>query len=145
MTKTCHMKTDDVAHAAPTAAAMRWAGRGITALVLLFLAVDGAMKLVPIEPVVAAMMHLGYAPAIARGIGLIELACVLLLLFPRTALLGALLFTAVLGGAIASHLRVGDPLVSHTLFGVYLGVLMWGGLCLRDPRLRALLPWRRGA
>ena len=71
-----------------------------------------------------------------------ELVFVALYLFPRTAVLGAVLMTGVLGGATAAHVRIDDPLFSHILFGVYLGAFMWGGLWLRDPRLRALAPWR---
>ena len=76
----------------------------------------------------------------ARGLGTLLLVCTLFYLFPRTAVLGAILLTGYLGGAVATHVRVGSPLFSHVLFGVYLGVMMWGGLYLREPRLRALVP-----
>jgi hypothetical protein len=77
-----------------------------------------------------------------RGLGLLLLLCTALYAWPRTAVLGAILLTGYLGGAVASHVRLGNPLFTHILFGVYLGIFAWGGLFLRDARLRALLPWR---
>jgi hypothetical protein len=103
---------------------------------------DTAIKLVKIPPVVEAMAHLGYPEGLARGIGLLQLACLVVYLIPRTAVLGAILLTGFLGGAIASHLRVGDPLFSHTLFPIYLAVPLWLGLYLGDARVRALVPTR---
>ena len=120
-----------------------WTGRVMTTLFSLFLLMDAGMKLVPLAPVTETMTRMQLPVAMARPIGIIELICLALFLWPRTAVLGAVLFTGVFGGAIASHWRLGDPLVSHTLFGVYLGVLMWGGLWLRDPQLRAIIPFRR--
>jgi hypothetical protein len=119
------------------------AGWTITSLVGLFLALDCGVKLLDLEPVRAATTELGWPVALDRVLGVIELVCVVLYLVPRTAVLGAILATGLFGGAIASHLRVGDPLFSHVLFGVYLGVALWGGLWLREPRLQALLPLRR--
>lgn len=123
-----------------------WTGRTLSALAVLFLLVDAAIKLVPIAAVTEAMQQLGYSVSIdlARGLGVLTLVCVALYLAPATSLLGAILLTGLFGGAMASHLRVGNPLFSHFLFGAYLGLLVWGGLWLRDARLRALLPWRRG-
>ena len=89
------------------------------------------------------MSRLGWDPSFIVMIGAIELVCVLLYVFPRTSVLGAVLMTGLLGGAMATHVRVESPLFSHTLFSVYLGLFMWGGLWLRDPALRALFPWRR--
>jgi len=89
-----------------------------------------------------AFAQLGYPDTLARCIGVIVLACAVLYAIPRTAVLGAILTTGLLGGAISSHLRLGDPIFTHTLFGVYLGLLAWGGLYLRDERLRSLLPRR---
>ncbi len=89
------------------------------------------------------MNPLGWPVEYAFWIGILELTIVVLYVFPRTALLGLVLMTGLLGGAMASHIRVGSPLFSHTLFGVYLGLVAWGGLWLREPRLRALLPFRR--
>ena len=79
----------------------------------------------------------------ARGLGIVVLICTVLYAVPQTAVLGAILLTGFLGGAVATHVRVGSPLFSHILFGLYMGLFAWGGLWLRDPRLRALLPWRR--
>lgn len=122
-----------------------WTGRVLSGLVILFLAVDGAMKLVPIAPVTEAMTQLGYPGSadLARGLGVLTLVCTALYAFPRTSVLGAILLTGYLGGAMATHLRVGSPLFSHLLFGFYLGLMVWGGLYLRDERLRALIPVRR--
>ena len=88
------------------------------------------------------LSSVGWSPGAAVPIGLVELGCVLLYLWRRTSILGAVLATALLGGAMATQMRVGAPQFSHALFGVYLGVIMWGGLWLRDPALRALFPWR---
>jgi DoxX-like family len=122
-----------------------WTGRVLSGLVILFLAVDGAMKLVPIAPVTEAMIQLGYPASadLARGLGVLTLICTALYAFPRTSVLGAILLTGYMGGAMATHLRIGSPLFSHLLFGFYLGLMAWGGLYLRDERLRALIPLRR--
>jgi hypothetical protein len=117
------------------------AGWTMSALVILFLLMDAGMKLVPIQPVFDTMTALGWPadPAMMRVLGILTLVPTLLYAWRPTALIGAILLTAYLGGAVATHVRVGSPLFSHILFGVYLGALMWGGLYLRDPRLRALL------
>ncbi|WP_428675304.1 DoxX family protein [Reyranella sp.] len=119
-----------------------WTGRILSGLVILFLLMDGAIKVMPIQPVTDSLKELGYptSDSFARLLGTIVLVGTALYAWPRTAVLGAILLTGLFGGAIASHLRLGDPLFSHTLFGVYLGMLMWGGLWFRDPALRALLP-----
>jgi hypothetical protein len=119
-----------------------WAGRILSALPVLFLLVDGIMKLVKPEPVVKATVELGYPENVIVAIGVVLLGCVILYVVPRTAILGAILLTGYLGGAIATHVRVGNPLFSHVLFPVYLAVLIWGGLYLRESRLRALVPLR---
>jgi len=118
------------------------AGIAVSALPVSFLLFDCVIKLIKIQPVVESFAQLGYPDTLARGVGLLELACLALYLLPRTAILGAILLTGFLGGAIATHLRIADPLFSHTLFPAYVGVLVWGGLLLRDDTLRALL-WRR--
>lgn len=122
-----------------------WVGRTMSALVIVFLAFDGAVKLVPIAPVTDTLQQLGYSgsASLARGLGVLTLICVVLYALPRTALLGAVLLTGLFGGAMATHLRAGSPLFSHFLFGTYLGLLAWVGLWLRDPTLRALFPLRR--
>jgi hypothetical protein len=120
-----------------------WTGRVLTTLPALFLLFDAAIKLVKIQPVTDAFVQLGYPDALARGIGTLELVCTLLYLVPSTSVLGAILLTGLFGGAIAAHLRVGDPWLSHILFSLYLAAPMWLGLYLRDERLRELLPIRK--
>jgi hypothetical protein len=124
---------------------MRRIGYGMSGLVVAFMLLDGAMKLVPLDIVITSTAELGYAASkgLARGLGLLALACTALYVFPRTAMLGAILLTAYMGGTVAIHLRVGNPVFSHLLFGPYLAVLAWGGIYLRDPRVRALLPFSR--
>jgi hypothetical protein len=120
-----------------------WSGRGLSGIVALFLALDAGMKLLQLDAVREAMAPLGYPAGLGLVIGIIEAICLLLYIVPRTAVLGAILLTGLLGGSAAAHLRVGDPLVTHVLFGVYVGILAWGGLYFRDERVRALLPFRR--
>ena len=120
-----------------------WIGAILSALPVLFLLFDGVIKLLLIAPVRDSFARLGYAPSVALGIGLLELACLTLYVVPRTAILGAILLTGYLGGAVATHLRVGDPLISHVLFPCYVGALLWMGLLLRHERLREILPLRR--
>lgn len=119
---------------------MWWTGFGMSAIVVLFLLMDAGAKLAAIRPVLEAGEQIGYPGAsMARTLGAILFACTALYVFPRTSLLGAILLTAYLGGAVATHVRLGNPLFTHVLFGVYVGVLMWGGLVLRQPALRNLL------
>jgi hypothetical protein len=120
-----------------------WSGRVLSALVILFLLFDGAIKLVPLEIVTQTSLQLGIPTHLARTLGVLTLGGAFLYAFPRTSVLGAILLTGYLGGAIYVHVRADSPLFSHTLFGVYLGVIMWGGLWLRDPALRAMIPFRR--
>ncbi|MBT9471640.1 MAG: DoxX family protein [Pseudomonadota bacterium] len=128
---------------AATPRLMLWTGRVLTGLAIAFMTFDTVIKLIDLQVVRDSLTQLGYPTALGPTIGAIELICLLLYIFPRTAVLGAVLLTAVMGGAIASHMRLGDPLVSHTLFGVYLGAVIWGGLYLRDAKLRAIFPIRR--
>lgn len=118
-------------------------GVTLTILPVLFLIFDGSIKLFDMDIVRQSMAELGYPAGIAAGIGLLELACLALYVTPRTSVLGAVLLTGYLGGAIATHVRVGNPLFSHVLFPTYVAALLWGGLFLRDQRLRALLPIRQ--
>jgi hypothetical protein len=120
-----------------------WAGRIISALPVLFLLLDAVMKLIKPPPVVDATVKLGYPESTIVGMGIVLLACVILYVIPQTSVLGAILLTGYLGGAVATHVRVGDPLLTHTLFPVYVGVLIWLGLYLRDARLRALVRLRK--
>jgi hypothetical protein len=121
-----------------------WAGRVISALPVLFLLMDGVMKLVKPAIVVETTVKLGYPETVIVPLGIVLLVCTVLYTIPRTSVLGAILLTGYLGGAVATHVRVGDPLFTHALFPVYLGVFIWGGLYLRDTRLRALIPFREG-
>ena len=120
---------------------MIWTGRIISVLPALFLLMDGIMKLFKPVFVVEATVKLGYPESTIIGMGIVLLACTALYLIPRTAILGAILLTGYLGGAVATHVRVGESLFS-ILFPVIFGVLLWGGLWLRDKQLRALIPLR---
>ncbi len=118
-----------------------WAGRIISTLPALFLLVDGAMKLVKPEVVVKSTVQLGYAETVILPLGVVLLTCTILYLIPQTAVLGAILLTGYLGGAVATHVRAGQG-PFEILFPVVFGVLLWGGLVLRDDRLRTLIPLR---
>ena len=131
--------TLDTAPAATLSTRSRWGGRVLSGVPTLFLAFDAAMKLADVAPVRAASARLGLPPGVSGTLGVLELACLALYVVPRTAALGAVLLTGYLGGAVAMHVRLGDPLFSHTLFPVYVAVLFWGGLFLRDARVRALI------
>jgi len=119
-----------------------WTGRVLTALVVVFLAFDAVIKLTGAQVVADTFAQLGYPVKHAFMIGVVELIVLALYAIPRTAVLGAVLLTALLGGGMATHIRVDSPLFSHILFGVYLGLFAWAGLYLREPRVRALLPLR---
>ena len=122
-----------------------WTGRVLTALFALFmLGASIAPKLLGMPVAAETIEALGWSADYVLMIGLLELAFVLLYLFPRTSVLGAVLMTALLGGAMATHIRAGSPLFSHTLFSIYLALFMWGGLWLRSPALRAVFPLRAG-
>lgn len=123
---------------------MRITGWVLTGLFALFmLGASVAPKLAGAEVATDTMRQLGWPDGYVLMIGVIELACVLLYLYRHTSVLGAVLMMGLLGGAMATQIRVGSPLFSHILFSIYLGLFMWGGLWLRDPALRALFPWRR--
>ena len=128
---------------------MQASGRGrtigwvLSGLAIAFLLMDATMKLLALSVVLETSGPLGFPGAtMSRGLGVLLLVCTLLYAAPQTAVLGAILLTGYLGGAVATHVRVGDPLFSHILFGVYVGVFLWLGLYLRDARLRALVPLR---
>jgi hypothetical protein len=128
--------------ATATTAARRWPGRVLSGLPAAFLAFDAAIKLANPAFVTEASVKIGMPPELAVPLGVILTACLALYLIPRTAPLGAVLLTGYLGGAVVTHLRVGDPLISHTLFPIYVGALLWAGLYLRDDRVRRLLAAR---
>ena len=121
--------------------AMLWTGRILTGIFALFmLGASVAPKLLQLPIAEQTMAQLGWPAGYAFMIGVIELTCLVLYLIPRTSVLGAVLMMGLLGGAMATQIRVGSPLFSHILFSLYLGLFMWGGLWLRDPRVRALFP-----
>lgn len=119
-----------------------WTGWVLSGLAIAFFVFDGTMKLIQPQPVIDATLGIGWPadPIALATLGLILLASTVLYAYPRTTVLGAILLTGYLGGAVASHARLGDPLFTHDLFGVYLGLFVWGGLWLRDARIRALIP-----
>lgn len=118
-----------------------WTGRGLSAVAILFLLLDSLGKLLEVPPVVAGSLQLGYPASTVFPIGVVLLLCVAAYAIPSTSVLGAVLLTGFLGGAVATHVRVENPLFSHTLFPTYVALFVWGGLYLREPRVRALLPW----
>src|SRR5262249_43489979 len=128
------------APATPSKAAL-WTGRVMSALPALFLLFDGAMKLVKPDFVVKATVDLGYSESVIVPLGVVLVACTILYLIRQSAVLGAILLTGYLGGAVNTHVHHGDG-PFEIFFPVIFGALLWGGLVLRDPRLRALVPWR---
>jgi hypothetical protein len=120
---------------APASTKLIWTGRILSGLVVAFLLLDGAMKLVPIAPVIEASARLGWPVELARSLGVLLVASTVLHVIPRTRFVGALLLTAYLGGATATHVRIGDPF----WFPILMGVILWAGFTLRDARLRAVL------
>jgi hypothetical protein len=120
-------------------------GNVLTGLVALFLAFDTVLKVLRLAPAIQGTTELGYPVGAVLWIGVIELVCLALYLVPRTSVLGALLLTGYLGGAIATHVRMGSPLASHTLFPIYVALMVWGGLYLRETRLSELIPFRRSS
>jgi len=120
-------------------------GKFLSGLAAFLLALDSLGKLARAQAVLDGTTQLGYSINTVVPLGLLLLACVVIYVVPRTAVLGALLLTGYLGGAVATHVRVGNPLFTHVLFPTYVAALIWGGLMLRDARLRALAPWRRQA
>jgi hypothetical protein len=135
-------QTESMSQTAPVSSAALWTGRVLSGLIVLFMIFDGVIKLPPLDIVTQTMVQIGWPadPDVSRMLGIIGLVSTALYALPRTSVLGAILLTAYIGGAVATHLRIGSPLFSHTLFGVYLGIILWGGLFLRDPRVRALIP-----
>ncbi|MBL8545688.1 MAG: DoxX family protein [Hyphomonadaceae bacterium] len=126
------------------ASASVWIGRVLSGLFVLFmLGASVAPKLLGMPIAEETLAQLGWPPGNAMWIGVVELTLTLLYLYPPTSVLGATLFMGLFGGAMATHIRVDSPHFSHTLFSIYLALFMWGGLWLRDEKLRALFPWRR--
>ncbi len=143
----------DTSHAAPTSPSADessrplavpgrgavWTGRVLSGLVVLFLGFDAFMKVARLPAALEGTSQLGYPVSVVPMLGVVQLVCLALYLVPRTAALGAILWTGYLGGAIATHVRVENPLFSHVLFPIYVAAFLWGGLWLRDRRVRALL------
>ena len=117
-------------------------GRILSGFAVLFLVFDSVLKLLRVQAAIDGTTQLGYQPGVILPLGVILLLCVLTYVIPRTSVFGAVLLTGYLGGAIATHVRVGSPLATHVLFPIYLAVFIWGGLLLRDPALRNFLPLR---
>ncbi len=130
------MQSDDQAAIAPKW--MYWAGWSITGLLAAVLVMSGVLKLIQKPEVVEEFTRLGWPTSVALGLGIVEIACAVIYAIPRTAVLGAILVTGYLGGAVATHVRIEENFVPP----IVLGVLAWLGLYLRDARLRALLPLR---
>ena len=132
-------------YAAPNSVSTRrlWTGRVLSGVGALFMLFDGVIHILRITPVVDAFAQLGFPLGTSRPLGVIEIICVAIYLLPGTSVLGAILLTGYLGGAIATQVRVGAPLFSTTLFPVYVALFLWGGLYFRDERVRSLIPIRR--
>ncbi len=128
---------------APVSRKRLWAGQIMSAVPVLFLIFDSVIHILKPSPVVEGFAQLGWPASLAQPLGILSLTCVVLYVIPRTSVLGAILLTGYLGGAIATNLRVGLALFSHVLFPVYVAALLWGGLYLRDERVRSLIPLRR--
>jgi DoxX-like family len=127
-------------HTATPSKSRLWTGRTLSILAILFLLFDGIMKLIHPLPVTQAMTQLGFPQNLSIVIGIILLICTALYAIPSTSVLGAILVTGYLGGAVVSQMRIGAPLFVNTLFPIYFGVLLWAGIYLREPRLRAFIP-----
>ena len=136
---------DSAAASGGAGASMIWIGRLLSGLASAFFVMDAVMKLIQPQFVIDATRGIGWPadPVTLSVLGCLLLTSTALYLFPRTAVLGAILLTGYLGGAVASHARIGSPLFTHDLFGVYLGLFVWAGLWMRDPRIRALIPLSR--
>jgi DoxX-like family len=134
----CEFMQSDTQTAAVSRSSL-WAGRVISALVVLFLLFDAIIKLMRVPAALEGTARLGFSESVVLPLGMVLLACVALYAIPRTSILGAILLTGYLGGAVASNVRVGNPLFGYILFPVYVGVLLWLGLYLRDVRLRILI------
>jgi hypothetical protein len=124
---------------------MLWTGRTISGLITVLLLMDAVMKIAQVAPVMEGTVKVGYPASAVLPIGIILLLCLICYVIPRTAVLGAILLTGYLGGAVATNFRISTPLFSYILVPVYVGVLVWGGLFLQDERLRALIPLRKNA
>lgn len=137
-----YMQSETQAAAPAVSAGKLWAGRILTAIPVMFLTFDAVIKLLQLDVVKESLVQLGYPVTFGLTLGLLELFCLVLYVVPRTSVLGAILMTGYLGGAVATHVRLEQPLFSHTLFPIYIALMLWGGLYLREARLRAIVPLR---
>jgi hypothetical protein len=140
-----HSFTDTARIARAGSTRLIWGGRVMSGIAVLFLLFDSIGKLLQVQPVIDATLQLGYPRDSVLTLGVILLACVVAYVIPRTSVLGAVLLTGYLGGAVATHVRVENPLFTHVLFPIYVATLLWGGLILRDARLLAFFPIRRAS
>ena len=138
VTEEIFVSTDSIQTVA-TSKGKLWTGRILSGLSIAFLVMDAVMKVVKAAPAVEGTLQLGYPASVLPGLGIVLLACTLLYAIPRTSVLGAVLLTGYLGGAIATQVRVGNPLFTHVLFPIYFAALLWAGLFLRDRRVRNLI------
>lgn len=136
---------NSVTNLAPASTGKLWTARVMSTLAVLFLLFDATIHLVKPAPVVDAFARLGYPLSASLGIGIVEFLCLLAYVIPRTTALGAVLLTGLLGGAISTHVRAGSPPFEAYIFPAILALLIWGGVWLRDARLRAMFPVRSGA
>lgn len=142
LSDTSHRAPSAATATTPTSRIQLWAGRTLTAIPALFMLMDGVGKILRPPAVLEPSLAMGFNAQDVLTLGIIQLACVAFFLVPRTAALGGILLTAYLGGAISIHVKLHNPLFTHILFPVYLGVMVWGGLYMRDSRVRALIPFR---
>jgi hypothetical protein len=133
-------QTNPTVSITPTSSKKVWTGRVLSTLAILFLLFDAGVKLSQNHFAVEATVRIGYPPGILVGLGIVQLICTVLYAVPRTSMLGAILLTGYLGGATATHVRIGDPF----LFPVIFGVIVWAALYLREERLHSLVPLRQG-
>jgi len=134
---------DSATQVAMPSKAQKWTSYVLSTLVVLFLLMDSGMKVLKLPMVLDASAKLGFSAPVVFTIGVILLLCVILYAIPQTSVLGAILLTGYLGGAVCTHLRLGNPLFGYILFPTYLGALLWLGLYLREPHVRALIPFSR--
>ncbi|MGH9458728.1 MAG: DoxX family protein [Thermoanaerobaculia bacterium] len=139
---TNHSLTSGMEVEAPVRRTALWTGRVLSAVAVLFLAMDAAMKLFAAPAAVAGTQQLGYPVSVVVPLGIIQVVCLIVYLVPRTSIFGAVLWTGYLGGAVATHVRLENPLFTHVLFPIYIALLLWGGLWLRDQRMRVMFSAR---
>lgn len=122
-----------------------WIGRVLSGIAVAFLLMDAVMKVLQVSAAIEGTKQLGWPASVILPLGIVQLVCLAFYVVPRTSVIGAILWTGYLGGAIATHVRVGNPLFSHILFPAYVAALLWGGLWLRNARLRTLFPLQQTA